>query len=65
MNSDAIRFYGKVAIITRGAGSIGLAMVRLMIALNVPGRVLAANDGCASLVPGIAQFRTFFSGEYQ
>ena len=34
-------------------------------ARNVTGQVLVADGGCASHVPGIAGFRTFFSGEHQ
>lgn len=34
-------------------------------ARNVTGQVLVADGGCASHVPGIAQFRAFFSGEHQ
>jgi NAD(P)-dependent dehydrogenase (short-subunit alcohol dehydrogenase family) len=33
-------------------------------ARNITGQVLVADGGCASHVPGIAQFRTFFSGEH-
>ena len=33
-------------------------------ARNVTGQVLVADGGCASHVPGIAQFRAFFSGEH-
>jgi NAD(P)-dependent dehydrogenase (short-subunit alcohol dehydrogenase family) len=32
-------------------------------ARNITGQVLVADGGCASHVPGIASFRTFFSGE--
>jgi NAD(P)-dependent dehydrogenase (short-subunit alcohol dehydrogenase family) len=32
-------------------------------ARNITGQVLVADGGCASHVPGIAQFRAFFSGE--
>ena len=32
-------------------------------ARNITGQVLVADGGCASHVPGIAAFRTFFSGE--
>lgn len=34
-------------------------------ARNVTGQVLVCDGGCASHVPGIAQFRAFFSGEHQ
>lgn len=34
-------------------------------ARNITGQVLVADGGCASHVPGIAAFRTFFSGEHQ
>jgi NAD(P)-dependent dehydrogenase (short-subunit alcohol dehydrogenase family) len=33
-------------------------------ARNVTGQVLVADGGCASHVPGIAQFRSFFSGDH-
>jgi NAD(P)-dependent dehydrogenase (short-subunit alcohol dehydrogenase family) len=33
-------------------------------ARNITGQVLVADGGCASHVPGIAQFRAFFSGEH-
>ncbi|MDE2410373.1 MAG: SDR family oxidoreductase [Sphingomonadales bacterium] len=33
-------------------------------ARNITGQVLVADGGCASHVPGIAQFRTFFSGDH-
>jgi len=33
-------------------------------ARNVTGQVLVADGGCASHVPGISQFRSFFSGEH-
>ena len=33
-------------------------------ARNITGQVLVADGGCASHVPGIAQFRSFFSGEH-
>jgi NAD(P)-dependent dehydrogenase (short-subunit alcohol dehydrogenase family) len=32
-------------------------------ARNITGQVLVADGGCASHVPGIAQFRAFLSGE--
>lgn len=34
-------------------------------ARNITGQVLVADGGCASHVPGIAQFRAFFSGEHE
>ena len=34
-------------------------------ARNITGQVLVADGGCASHVPGIAQFRAFFSGEHK
>ncbi|SLK11656.1 SDR family NAD(P)-dependent oxidoreductase [Novosphingobium mathurense] len=33
-------------------------------ARNITGQVLVADGGCASHVPGISQFRSFFSGEH-
>ncbi|MFT4055362.1 MAG: SDR family oxidoreductase [Novosphingobium sp.] len=33
-------------------------------ARNITGQVLVADGGCASHIPGIAQFRAFFSGEH-
>lgn len=33
-------------------------------ARNITGQVLVADGGCASHVPGIAQFRSFFAGEH-
>jgi NAD(P)-dependent dehydrogenase (short-subunit alcohol dehydrogenase family) len=33
-------------------------------ARNITGQVLVADGGCASHVPGIAQFRAFFSGDH-
>ncbi len=33
-------------------------------ARNITGQVLVADGGCASHVPGIAKFRSFFSGEH-
>lgn len=33
-------------------------------ARNITGQVLVSDGGCASHVPGIAQFRNFFSGEH-
>ena len=34
-------------------------------ARNITGQVLVADGGCASHVPGISQFRSFFSGDAQ
>lgn len=34
-------------------------------ARNITGQVLVSDGGCASHVPGIAQFRDFFSGDHQ
>ncbi len=41
-----------------------VAFLASSAARNITGQVLVSDGGCASHVPGIAQFRTFFTGEH-